>query len=362
MYLDKNTPFVSIIMPIRNEAAYIEHMLRALLAQDYPADRLEILLADGMSTDETRDIIARVLTEHTDIPVTILDNSQQIVPTGLNIAIRHAQGKIIVRMDAHCEYPPDYVRQVVLLREQTGADNVGGTLIPVGASYTQRAICGAFLSPISVGGRFGGHMVDGANDILAITGQLHDGQLREVDTVHGGCWRRERLIEIGLFDEGMVRNQDDELSFRLRKAGGRIVQSQGIQVRYHVRDSFRKLFSQFAQYGYWKVPVVSRHTNQASIRHVVPTLFVSTLAILAIMALWVTYAAWGLVALVAVYLSVLSLAALRATRSECWRLWPGVILAIMAMHFGFGLGFLAGIVRRIVGPLPTDAFFERMTR
>ena len=358
-------PTVTVIMPIRNEAVYIEQTVRTLQVQDYPADRLEILLVDGMSDDGTREILARLLAGNPDFNATMLDNPQQIVPTALNIALRHAQGEIIVRMDAHNEYEADYVRQVVTLRERTNADNAGGILIPVGTNYVQRAICSAFNSSISVGGSFQGHAVGGISGILSgeqEAGTHQDNQVNEVDTVHGGCWRRERLFEIGLFDESMVRNQDDELSFRLRKAGGTIVQSQGIQVRYHVRGSFRKLFKQFAQYGYWKIPVIRRHPKQASVRHAIPAIFVSSLFTLVVLTFFWKLAAWGLGALVVVYLTALVLAAIRTTGTRQWMLWPGVLLAIMVIHFGFGLGFLTGIARLVFGTLPTDAFFERTTR
>lgn len=350
-------------MPIRNEAAYIEQTIRALLAQDYPRDRLEILLADGMSIDGTRDILARVLAEQPDFPVTILDNPQQIVPTGLNIALRQARGEIIVRMDAHCEYPSDFVKQVVHLRGETGADNAGGVLIPVGSSYTQRAICSAFRSPVSVGGNFQGHSTGGVSGTLGrACRDRYDDYTREVDTVNGGCWRRERLFEVGLFDEEMVRNQDDELSFRLRKAGGRIVQSQAIQVKYFVRDSFRKLFLQFAQYGYWKVQVIRRHPRQASVRHVVPSLLLLTLVGLAIMALFSSIFLVGFMLITGGYFSAIVIAGLLEARRSEYKLWPGIVLAILAIHFGYGWGFVVGLLQLILGPLPTDLIFKRVTR
>jgi succinoglycan biosynthesis protein ExoA len=356
-------PSVSVIMPIRNEAAHIEPTLHALLMQDYPPDRLEILLADGMSIDGTRDILARVLAEQPRFPVTILDNPQQIVSTGLNIALRHARGEIIVRMDAHCEYPSDFVKQVVRLREETGADNAGGVLIPVGSSYTQRAICSAFRLPLSLGGNLGGHAAGGVSCILGgACGHSYDHQTREVDTVHAGCWRRERLFEVGLFDEEMVRNQDDELSFRLRKAGGRIVQSQAIQVRYFVRDSLRKLFLQFTQYGYWKVRVIRRHPRQASLRHVVPSLLLLTLAGLATMALFSPIFLAAFVLIAGSYFSAIVIAALLEARRSDYKLWRGIVPAILAIHFGYGWGFVVGVLRLILGPLQTDSIFKRVTR
>jgi len=341
-------PFVSVIMPIRNEAAYIEKTVGDLFKQDYPPDHLEILLVDGMSTDGTRETLARMLQDHQEVPVSVLDNPGQIVPIGLNIAIRHAQGEIIVRMDAHCEYPQDYVKRIVRLREETGADNAGGVLVPIGSSYTQRAICRAFHVPFSAGG--------------ALKGYHAQDKILEVDAVHGGCWRRQRLLEAGLFDEDMVRNQDDELSFRLRKMGGRVVQSQSILVRFHVRDSFCKLFLQFAQYGYWKVQVVRRHPRQASIRHVAPPLLLLILAGLGVLAPLGSMFLAGFVLFAGGYFSAATLGGLLEARRSQISLWLGIALATMLMHFGFGIGFLLGVLRLVLGPLPTDSVFKRLSR
>jgi hypothetical protein len=238
---------------------------------------------------------------------------------------------------------------VVELRERTGADDAGGVLVPLGnCNYTSRAVAAAYYSPVGIGS--------------ALKGHAESTDVAEVDTVHGGCWKRERLAALGGFDEEMVRNQDDELSFRLRKDAGRIVRSAAIRVKYWVRGSYRKLFMQFAQYGYWKVRVVRKHPQQSSFRHVVPSLFVLALLTSAVLATFSTWGRWALLVVAGNYALAMCLAGLREAARTDWRLWPGIAWAIPVMHLGYGIGFSLGLLRWLVGPLPTDRIFERSTR
>jgi glycosyltransferase involved in cell wall biosynthesis len=368
-------PFVSIIMPVFNEEKFIQECLLAVLDQDYPRDRFEIIVADGMSSDRTREIIGFIQDHYANIR--LIDNPERIVPTGLNRAIESARGDIIVRLDGHCEYPKDYVRRVVELRQKLGADSVGGVLVPLGESYVGKAVAAAYHSPVGLGG-------------TALKASEISERVREVDTVHGGCWQRERLRAMGGFDTEMVRNQDDELSFRLRKNRGQIFQTLAIPVKYHVRDSFKKLFLQFAQYGYWKVRVVRKHPQQASARHLAPALFVLTLFTTAILSPFLQVAAWSFAGLSGSYLGILALASLlqilrakgrarHSVRAGSWqdperrarsdapyqlelKLWPGIVLGLVAIHFGYGIGFVLGCARAAFGPLPSDRVFECVTR
>ena len=340
-------PRVSVLIPVFNEEPFIAHSLNAVLEQDYPADRLEVIVADGRSTDRTREIVRSFQTKHSNIQ--LIDNPGRIVSTGLNRALASARGDIIVRLDGHCAYPKDYVRSVVALREQTGADDAGGVLVPLGnGTYASQAVAAAYYSPVGIGGALRGHAASA--------------KVCEVDTVHGGCWQREQLKGLGGFDEEMVRNQDDELSFRLRKSGGRIVRSSGIRVKYWVRDSYRRLFMQFVQYGYWKVRVLQKHPRQSNVRHVVPSVFVLILLASVVLAPFSVMALRVLEIVAGGYALAMCLAGLReATRTEL-RLWPGIALAIPVMHFGYGAGFLLGWLHWLVGALPTDRIFERSTR
>ncbi len=340
---EREAAFVSVLIPVRNEALYIRDNLSAALRQDYPDDRFEVIVADGRSTDQTRQIVESM--QRTSPRLRLVDNPDRTVAAGLNRALAAARGDLIVRLDGHCEYPPDYLRRVVALRDRTGAANAGGVLQPIGSSYVQRAICAALSSRVAIGG-------------AALRAREGSDEVREVDAVHGGCWRRETLAEAGPFAEEMVRNQDDEMSFRLRRRGGRIVQAASIRVRYVVRDRWRKLFFQFAQYGYWKVRLVARYPRQASVRHLAPATLVLLLLLGSVAGLFDPTAAAAVAALAAAYLAGIGAAA-AATRAP-WRLWPGVAAAMALMHVGYGCGFLAALLPGF-GRL-RDSWFSRLTR
>ena len=339
-------PFLSVVMPVRNEAPYIARNLEAVLKQDYPSDRFEILVADGMSTDGTGAIVEGMASREPRLR--LVENPGRIVSSGLNRAVAAARGDVIVRIDGHCEYPPDYLRRVVALQAETGAANVGGVLEPVGSSYVQRSICEALRSRVGVGGS-------------ALRAQDDSAATREVDAVHGGCWRRETLRDAGPFSEEMVRNQDDEMSFRLRQRGGRILQAPSLRVRYVVRDRWSKLFRQFAQYGYWKVRLVRRYPKQSSLRHLLPAVLVAALAAGLVGALFSPAVARGFGVFVALYLLGLVAAAFAASRRASLATLPGVVLALALIQLGYGSGFLAGLIGSLL-PGGADRFFSELSR
>jgi len=201
-------PLITIILPVRNEAAHIERCLNAILAQDYP-NPIEILIADGISADDTREkinaLVASIPVSRPLSPILILDNPAKIVPTGINIALHQAKGEIIVRVDGHTLIAPDYVRRCVESIQRSGADNVGGRMNAIGASAFGKAVALATSTPFGIGG-----------------GRFHFSEKEEwVDTVYIGAWPRQVFEKIGLFDEELVRDQDDEFNYRLR-AGQRI--------------------------------------------------------------------------------------------------------------------------------------------
>lgn len=325
-------PAVSIIVPCRNEAGAIGPFLRDLLAQEpLPAGQaVEILIADGRSDDGTRAIIEGVAAG--DPRVVLIDNPGRIVSTGLNAAIRAARGEIIIRMDVHTEYERDYARQCVATLERTGAENVGGPARTRAEGRLQRAVAAAYHSPFSVGGA-----------------RFHDPDYEgELDTVTYGCWRKATLLRLGLFDEELVRNQDDELNLRLRLSGGRIWQSARIRSWYRPRSSLTALFKQYAQYGYWKVRVIQKHGRPASPRHLVPVLFVLGVAFGWLAGflhpwLWLAYA--GALGFYLVLNVAFSAAA--AARSG-WDLFPLLPAVFLTYHLSYGAGFALGIVDFLV--------------
>lgn len=327
------SPTVSIVVPCRNEANAIVAFLNSLLNQEMGDINWEAIIADGMSDDGTRKVLEQFSKEHRQIRV--IDNPSRIVSTGLNACIRVAAGDIILRMDVHTEYKADYVRRCVEVQRKTNAANVGGACVAVQTGYVGRAIAAAFHSPFAVGGaRWHQPSYEGP-----------------VDTVHLGCWRREVLEQIGFFDETLVRNQDDELNFRLTRAGGTIWQSPDIVSWYHPRSSLGALFRQYFQYGYWKVAVIKKHRLPASWRHLVPGAFVlANVVVLAVALLgmifgrgpfsWFTEAGMGMDIAYAVAVFV---AAFIVAKKDGWILLPVLPLVFCSYHIAYGLGFLFGI-------------------
>ncbi|HXI33433.1 MAG TPA: glycosyltransferase family 2 protein [Gemmatimonadales bacterium] len=320
-------PKVSAVIPCRNEARYIGACLDSLLTCDYPQDRLEILVADGMSDDGTREIVREYATRHP--AVRLLDNPRRITPAAMNVGVRQSTGAIIMPMGAHALYPPDYITRLVAALDETGADNVGGVLVTVPADDTPvaRALAIALSHPLGVG-----------NSYFRIGAT----ERRVVDTVPFGCYRRAVFDRIGLFDEDLVRNQDDELNGRLVRQGGRIVLIPDVVSRYFARSSFRQVWRMFFQYGYFK-PLAARKIGRVlTVRQLVPALFVVALAASAVLAPWLVAGRWLLAAIATTYLAAISAAALGGLRYGA-RCALALAAAFPVLHVSYGVGFLAGL-------------------
>ena len=319
-------PHVSVVLPIYNEARFIAPCLDSVLAQDYPADLMEVIVADGMSTDGTRDIVAGYARR--DPRVRLISNPGRIVPTGLNAAIAEGRGDVVVRVDGHCAIAKDYVRQCVR-HLQAGFDAVGGPLETIGETPHARAIAMAMSSTFGVG-----------NSAFRTVSD----KTMVVDSVAFPAFTRSVLDKLGPFDEELVRNQDDEFNYRLRKAGGRILLAADVRSRYFSRSSMRSLWRQYFQYGYWKVRVLQKHPRQMCARQFVPPIFVAGLLLSALLAPVVVPAQWLLVAVAAAYLSISLLASLRVAGRDV-RMFAALPPIFATLHLGYGLGFLAGLVR-----------------
>jgi glycosyltransferase involved in cell wall biosynthesis len=319
-------PLVTILMPVRNEAAFLERSLGSVLLQDYPSDRLEILVLDGISDDRTREIVRKLQAQHSNLA--LIDNPGRIVATGLNIGLKRARGTIIVRVDGHTEIASDYVSECVAALSRRRADNVGGRMTATGDGAFGSAVAIATSSPFGVG-----------------DAHFHYSDKEQwVDTVYLGAWPREVFERIGLFDEELVRDQDDEFNYRLRAAGGRILLVPSIRSLYTVRGSASRLWRQYFQYGYWKVRVLQKHFRQMKPRQFVPPIFVASLAALAIAAAASPLALGGLIAVSGLYFSVNIVASVAAARRR-WRLLALVAISFAILHFAYGTGFLAGLFR-----------------
>jgi glycosyltransferase involved in cell wall biosynthesis len=325
--MGEHWPHVTVIMPIRNEGRFIVRSLGAVLAQDYPPDRLEVLVADGMSRDGTREAVGRLAAQKPRVKVTVVDNPGRIVPTGFNAALARAQGEIIVRVDGHTIVAPDYVRRCVEALAETGAENVGGRMDPVGKGWFGRAVAIATCSRFGVGGA-----------------QFHYATRQtEVDTVYLGAWPRRVFERLGGFDEEQVRNQDDEFNHRLRKHGGRVVLMPAIKSRYFNRATPRSLWRQYFQYGYWKVRVLQKHPRQMRPRQFAPAVFVTTLTGAGLGSLFLPPAAWLLAAVAGVYaIANLAVSTWLGRRQPLAVRWA-LPVAFATLHLAYGSGFLTGL-------------------
>lgn len=325
----KETKFVSVIMPCREEKKYIARALTSILANDYPRERLEVLVVDGMSEDGTRGIVADFARNHPCIK--LLDNPRRTTPAALNIGIAQARGDIIVRVDAHSTYPQNYISSLVAWQEKTGADNVGGIwrILPGSDRPLAKAIALGLAHPFGVGNA---HYRIGASEP------------RWVDTVPFGCYRREVFTDIGVFDEDHVRTEDDEFNLRLRKSGGRSLLVPEIVIDYYARESLSKLWRMYYYYGFFKPLVAKKLGLVLSLRHVIPSLFVLALVLSSILGWWVPWVRMpGFLALAAYIVADIGFAC-----AAGWRQGPAVsawlALVFPTLHCSYGLGFLKGFL------------------
>lgn len=314
-------------MPIRNEEKFIERSLGAVLAQDYPLDRLEVLVVDGLSDDGTREAVQQMLAGHPN--TRLLDNPRRIVPTALNIGLAQARGEVIIRVDGHTIIEPDYVRLCVETLAATGADCVGGPMRAVGESPLGQAVALATSHPFGVGG---------ARFHYAMEPQA-------VDTVYMGAWPRRAFAQVGHFDEEMVRNQDDEFSYRLRAAGGRIWLHPGIRSTYYARSTLRTLWRQYYQYGYWKVRVFQKVPGAAQPRHWAPPLFALAVVGGLPLALLIPIVRFPYLAGLVLYGVVNLAVSIRIAAREGWRHLLRLPLVFAVLHLAYGLGYWVGIGR-----------------
>jgi len=321
-------PRVTIAMPAYNEERYIEACIASVQAQDYPHNLIEILIADGRSTDRTREIIARLAAA--DPRIHLVDNPARLQAAGLGQMVKQATGDIIVRMDVHCEYAPDYVRKCVEVLERTGADNVGGSQRARARTAFQRALCAALGSPLGVGGaRYRSPDAEGF-----------------VDTVFLGAFRRRVFETVGLWDPGAITNEDAELNQRILDSGGQIYLSREIVVHYFPRDSFKTLARQYYKYGIGRARTLLKLGSFPNVRPALPFLMVAGGTLLLVVPpLWplapVAFATYAL-----------------ATGAEAVRvgakLGPAAIPTIWAifptLHVSHGVGFAAGLLRYLRAP------------
>lgn len=353
------TPFVTVIMPARNEGRHIGRALRSLLRTEYPACRWEIVVADGMSTDGTREAIARVAAK-SPVPIRIVDNPRRITPCALNAAIRAARGSIIIRVDAHAHYRRDYIARCVRVLRETHADNVGGPVDtrPGARTPMARAIALVMSHRLGVG-----------NSAFRTSEAAC-----EVDTVPFGCFPADVFHRVGLFDERLVRHQDYDMNRRIRRAGGRIWLDTRIKSTYISRPDYRALLKYAWVNGYWNALTHRLHPYTLSVRHAIPPVF--ALGVLVALAGIPARALFGLplplYALVlagwagaGAYALLVSAVSLGLARRYGLALLPPLLAAFPGFHLVYGLATAWGWLCAALGRFPwreSDGIPEWTTR
>lgn len=301
---------VSVIVPCLNEERHIAECLESIVANDYPKEKLEILVVDGMSKDKTREIVAK-------FPARLFDNPKITTPAAMNEGIANAKGDIIIKMDAHSLYAKDYISKCVEHLQESGADNVGGVLeaIPSANTLMAKAIAISLSHPFGAGGSY---FRTGINES------------KEVDTVAFGCYKKEVFEKIGLFDERMEKIEDLELNYRLKRAGGKVMLFSDIRASYYPSsDNLKDFFVHNFTDGIWTTYPLQFGFVSGSLRHYIPLIFVLTLPL----------SIWPYI-LISLFFSVQV-----ALCEKDIRLLFTIPLVFAARHIGYGLGSLVGLLK-----------------
>lgn len=322
---------LSVICPIYNEERFIAKCIDGILAQDYPKDDMEVLFVDGMSTDNTRLIISNYSKQYPFIK--LIDNPDRIVPKAMNVGIRKAHGDIIIRLDGHCEYPVSYFSSLIEHLSKLNCDNVGGVVDtkPYNENNVSYAISEVLKNPFGVG-----------NSLFRIGTR----DITKVDTVPFGCFRRSIFEEIGVYDEDLIRNQDDELNARIIKNGGTIYLVPSIEITYFARDKISKVWKMYYQYGLFKPLVNKKLGNAATLRQFVPPLFVLGIVVgipLCFVSIWIMYFFCACVALYLIMEFIQGIKSAKKTkRIMMVFLMPYVFFNV---HLAYGLGYWIGLFK-----------------
>ena len=306
-------PYVSIIVPARNEEKFIAKCLNSLLSQSFPKDKWEILVVDGNSQDKTKDIVKKYINNYPFIR--LLENQEKFTPFGLNIGIKKARGEIIIRIDAHAGYEKDYISKCLKYLKEYDADNVGGAIktLPIKNTIVAKAIAICLSHPFGTAADF----------------RVGVGQPKLVDTVFGGCYKRETFEKIGLFNENLLRSQDMEFNLRLKKAGGKIFLIPDIIAYYYPQSNLFDFLKHNFEDGIWAVLPLKFTKAPFKLRHYIPLVFILTLPL----SIWP-------------YMLISLLFSLQiAFREKSLGLFFVMPWAFAARHFGYGIGSLLGLIK-----------------
>ena len=325
---------ISVILPIRNEVTFISNAVNSILKQEISDHNYEILIADGMSTDGTRQIIKTFQKKNKNI--FLFDNQKKIVSTGFNIALTKAKGNIIIRLDGHAEFPPDYFKKCLkaLIKKKTYC--VGGIII-----YRSKGIIGESIK-IAQSSNFG---------VGGVTFRKKNIKAKFVDTLAFGAYDRKIFELMGGYDEELIKNQDDEFNFRMNQKGYKIWIDPQIKSVYHSRDSFRKLFMQYFLYGFYKVRVMQKRNGFSSWRHMVPAAFIICLIFsIAHKFTNLNITTFDIIPQLYIVLNIIfaiieiSKSDERYTFKKIINLFFSLILSVLIIHLSYGFGFILGFI------------------
>jgi len=331
---------VSVVMPVYNEEKYIEKCIDSLLLQDYPIEKMEWIFVDGCSKDKTVELLERYRTKYPEL-IRILNNPMKIVPYAMNIGIEASCGKYIVRLDAHADYATDYISKCIFYLENTDAENVGGVAETKANGFMGNAIAKMLSSKFGVG-----------------NSQFRtNGQSGYVDTVPFGAFKREVFSEYGGYDERLVRNQDNEMNYRIRKNGGKIYLANDIRFSYYCRDSIKGISTMAMKNGMWNIITMKLCPGSMGMRHFIPFLFVASVFGLGILGV-IHPVFWMILSLeLALYLvlDVLFSAKQAANVKEL------VVLAVLfpIFHTVYGIGSMIGITKLFSKELKKDHYINK---
>jgi len=311
------TPSVSIIIPCRNEEKFIGKCLEMISEQDYPKEKMEVLVVDGASEDRTKEVIEELKIKNLKLKINVLDNPKKYTPFGLNIGIKNSRGEVIIRMDAHAGYEKDYISKCLKYLEEYNADNVGGIIktLPAENTLIAKAIAVCLSHPFGAASDF----------------RLKPAGLKLVDTVFGGCYKREVFEKIGLFNENLIRSQDLEFNSRLKKSGGKILLVPDIVSYYYPKTNLKDFFWHNFQDGIWAILPLKFVKMPFKLRHYLPLLFVLTLPL----------SVWPYI------LACLFFSLQISLKEKNIRLFFLMPLAFSVRHFGYGLGSIIGLLKLI---------------
>lgn len=338
---DENKSKVSVVIPCRNEENYIGECLDYICRQTYGIENIEVMVCDGMSEDKTRMIVSEYSKKHPNIK--LVDNEKRVAPAAMNLGIENSTGDVVIIFGAHAYMDEYYVENSVKKLDETDAMCVGGRIESISENESAEVISKAMSSPFGVGNALFRYSEEEAY----------------VDTVAFGAYKREVFNRIGVFDEELVRNQDDEINYRVTKAGMKILLTPLIKCCYYTRGSFTKLWRQYFQYGFWKVRVIQKHKKPSSIRHLVPIMFVLSLILGLVLSPFTPIVRGAFVFEIILYLLCAGIFAKKVCGDKLHQI-PRIIMSFFILHASYGIGFLQGIFQFYIRK--TNKGIEKHTR